>query len=154
MGKYARDLDEGLEQKVKDIAASLGIKDWGISVEAIRLKKSRNSIGEIVKANDLVKLFLADDYLVVVALYEDAFDLVDDATQNMWIESLLTQVSYDSEKDKVIITKPEIQIPLPLLHKYKDIAAQKMELAYHTIQQIEEKKREEKENKKKKKNQD
>lgn len=148
MGKYARDLDEALEQKVKAIANSLGFKEMGLTVEAVRLKKSKTCVGEIVKPNDLVKLLLADDYIVVVALYEDAFELVDDATQNLWIESLLTQVSYDSEKDKINITKPELQIALPLYHKYKEVAVQKTELAYYTLQQIEEKKREEKERKK------
>ena len=148
MGKYSRDLDESLAQKVKEIASSLGLKEMGINVEAVRMKKSKTSIGEIVKAPDLVKLFLDDDSIVVIALYEDAFDLVDDATKNIWIESLLTQVFADSETGKITVTKPEIQIPLPLLHKYKDVAAQKMELAYYTIKQIEDKKREEKEAKK------
>lgn len=151
MGKYARDLDERLEEKVKQIASSLGFRENGITVEAIRLVKSKTSVGEIVKANDLVKLFLADDHLVVVALYEEAFDLVDDETQSFWIENLLQQVFYDSEKDTITLIKPEISIPLPIYHKYKEVAPQKMELAYYTMKQIEDKKREEKEAKKKQK---
>ena len=151
MAKYARDLDEALEQRVKNIASTMGFKANGITIEAVRLKKSKNSIGEIVKANDLVKLFLADDYLVVIALYEDAFNLVDDETKDFWIESLLQQVVWDNEKEQISIVKPELQISLPLYHKYKDIAVQKTELAYYTLRQIEDKKREEKENKKSKK---
>ena len=57
MGKYARDLHDGLERKVKSMAQSVGLTDMGISIEAIRLKKSKNSIGEVVQGNDLVKLF-------------------------------------------------------------------------------------------------
>ena len=73
MGKYARDLHDGLERKVKSMAQSVGLTDMGISIEAIRLKKSKNSIGEVVQGNDLVKLFTGEENLVAVALYEDAF---------------------------------------------------------------------------------
>ena len=51
MGKYARDLHDGLERKVKSMAQSVGLTDMGISIEAIRLKKSKNSIGEVVQGN-------------------------------------------------------------------------------------------------------
>lgn len=148
MGKYARDLDEKLEEKVKQLASEAGLRAAGVTVEAIRLKKSKTSVGEVVKGNDLVKLFSGVDNLIAIALYEEAFDLVDEPTQNFWIESLLAQVSFDYEKEKVVITKPEINIPLGIYYKYKDIAAQKAELAIHTIEQIQDKEKEEKERKK------
>ena len=54
MGKFSRDLDEDLEKKVKTFAREMHITDWGINVEAIRLKKSKKEIGCVLKANDLV----------------------------------------------------------------------------------------------------
>lgn len=151
MGKYARDLHDGLEKKVKSMAQSVGLTDMGINIEAIRLKKSKNSIGEVVQGNDLVKLFTGEENLVAVALYEDAFLCVDDQTQNLWIEGLLSQISYDDEKEKVVITKPEIQVGLGMYRKYGNVAVQKYELALMTIQQLAEKSKIEKESKKSKK---
>lgn len=148
MSKYARDLDEKLEEKVKQLSSEVGLRAAGVTVEAIRLKRSKNTIGEVVKGNDLVKLFSGVDNLIAIALYEDAFDLVDDATQNLWIETLLAQVAVDFEKGNVVITKPELNIPLGIYHKYKEVAVQKAELAILTIQQIHEKEKEEKERKK------
>ena len=51
---------------------------------------------------------------------------------------------YDSEKEKIIINKPELSLSLGMYHKYKEVAPQKLELAYYTLQQIEERKKEEK----------
>jgi len=137
MGKYARDLDENLEKKVKQIAKEVGLIDCGISIEAIRLRKSKKNVGEIVQGNDLVKLFTGEENLVAIALYEEAFLLVDDQTQNIWIENLISQISYNEEKEKVVITKPELQVGIGMYHKYGNIAVQKAELALMTIQQIE-----------------
>ena len=147
MSKYSKDLDETLVQKVRSIAKSAGLDAFGINVEAIRLKKSKNSIGEVLVGNDLVKLFTGDDLLVAVALYEDLLLQFDDATQNMLIEGLISQIGYDDEKDKVVIAKPELSISVAMYHKYGNIAVQKAELVYLTCQQMKEK---EKETKKKK----
>ena len=147
MAKYSRDLDESLEKKVKDLAAAAGFREMGITVEPIRLN-SKKAYGEVVKSNELVQLFTGDKDLLCVAVNEELFDNLDEQTQDVLIESLLSQVSYDSEKEKIIITKPELQVSLGMHHKYKDVIAQKLEAAYYTLQQIEERKKEEKAQKK------
>ena len=48
----------------------------------------------------------------------------------------LAQISYDYDKDKIVINKPDINIPLCVYRKYGNIAAQKVELALMTIDQI------------------
>lgn len=151
MGKFSRDLDEDLEKKVKTFAREMHITDWGINVEAIRLKKSKKEIGCVLKANDLVSLFTGDESLVAVALYEEAFMRVDEQTQDMWIRSLLNQISYDGEKDKIIITKPELQVSLGMYREYGKVAVDKAELQLITLAQIEEEEKERKANSKKKK---
>ena len=95
--------------------------------------------------------FLVVPSIVVVALYEDAFDRVDEQTQEIWIRSLLVQISYDLDKDKIVITKPELNVPLGLYHKFGNIALEKAELALLTLQQIADEEKERKEAKKKSK---
>lgn len=154
MGKFERDLDERLEKKVKSMANAAGLNALGITVEAVRVKKCK-TYGEVVKGNDLVTLFTGDPDIVCVALYEDLFidqkrgtNRVDEETENYWIESLLSQISYDSEKEKVVITKPELNIGRGMYAKYKNIAVQKEELAFLTLQQMADEKKKEKEEKK------
>lgn len=152
MAKYSRELDEALEKKVKDLAAAAGLREQGITIEPIALN-SKKSYGEVIKANELVTLFTGDSDMVCVAINERLFLELDDQSQNVLIESLLSQVWYDSEKEKIMINKPELQVGLGMYHKYKEIAVQKLELAYYTLQQLEERKKAEKEAKKAQKKQ-
>lgn len=151
MGKFSRDLDPELESKVKSLAVEMGLKATGINVEAVRLKKSKKDIGLVLKSNDLVELFTGDNSTVCVALYEDAFRRVDAQTQEIWIRFLLNQISYDMDKDKIVITKPELCVPLGMYRKFGNVVTQKMELALMAIAQIQEEEREAKELKKSKK---
>ncbi|MBP5722798.1 MAG: hypothetical protein J6X18_04400 [Bacteroidales bacterium] len=152
MAKYSRELDEALEKKVKDLAAAAGLREQGITIEPIALN-SKKSYGEVIKANELVTLFTGDSDMVCVAINERLFLELDDQSQNVLIESLLSQVWYDSEKEKIMINKPELQVGLGMYHKYKEVAVQKLELAYYTLQQLEDKRKAEKEAKKAQKKQ-
>lgn len=143
MAKYSRELPEDLEKKVKDLANAAGLREQGITIEPISLR-SKKSYGEVIKSNELVTLFTGDADMVCVAINEELFKLLDDQSQTVLIESLLSQIWYDSEKEKVTIVKPELSLGLGMYHKYKEVAVQKLELAYYTLQQIDEKKKEEK----------
>lgn len=147
MSKYSRDLDEKYEKKIREMAAQTDLRENGVTIEPIRLN-SKKSYGEVIKSNELVQLFTGDDSMVCIAVNEELFDTLDDQTTTILIEALLSQVSYDTEKEKVLITKPEISVGLGMLHKYKEVAVQKIEAAYYGLQQIEQKKKEEKEAKK------
>jgi hypothetical protein len=151
MGKFSRDLDESLEKKVKTLAREMHITDWGINVEAIRLKKSKKEVGTVLKANDLVTLFTGDESLVAVALYEEALNRMDSQNQDLVIRSLLSQISYDADKDKIVITKPELQISLGMYRQFGDIAVKSAELQLLTLAQIADEEKEKKANAKKKK---
>lgn len=151
MGKFSRDLDESLEKKVKTLAREMHITDWGINVEAIRLKKSKKEVGTVLKANDLVTLFTGDESLVAVALYEEALNRMDGQNQDLVIRSLLSQISYDADKDKIVITKPELQISLGMYRQFGDIAVKSAELQLLTLAQIADEEKEKKANAKKKK---
>ena len=151
MGKFSRDLDESLEKKVKTLAREMHITDWGINVEAIRLKKSKKEVGTVLKANDLVTLFTGDESLVAVALYEEALNRMDSQNQDLVIRSLLSQISYDADKDKIVITKPELQISLGMYRQFGDIAVKSAELQLLTLAQIADEEKEKKANAKQKK---
>lgn len=140
MAKYARDLDETLEKKVQKIAKEAGLLEC-IDIEVFRLKKAKNNVGEVLVGNDVAKVLKGEENLIVIALYEEAFLAVDEETQNFWIENLLSQIAFDYEKEKVTLTKPELQVSLGMYHKYKEKVLEKAELALYTIKSIEEQKK-------------
>ena len=147
MAKYTKDLDENLVNKVKTMAVTYGLADSDVEVWALRLNKIGKDVGEIVKGNDLVKI-KAGKNVVAIALLEEAFLQVDDTTQNIWIESLLSQVYYDAEKEKIKIEKPEITITAGMYNKYQSIAVDKAILAQLTLEQLREEEKERKEQEK------
>lgn len=151
MGKFTDIVNENLEKKIKNLSIEMGIKSQGINVEVCGLKKSKKDIGLVLKGNDMVERFTNDPSLVLVAIYEKAFERVDEQTQDMWIMSLLNQISYDMEKDKIIITKPELNISLGMYRKFGENAVKKCELALITMQQIADEEKELKQAKKIKK---
>ena len=144
MGKYSKDLDSSLVDLVEQEVAKTNLQQIGVRVEPIKLNKSNGSVGEILKGNELVKLFINGDDLVAIALYEDAFFMVDEETRRIWVESLVSQISYDIDKDKLVITKPELMVPLGMYRKYGSKVVDKMEIALMTVTDLEEKRKEEK----------
>ena len=54
----------------------------------------------------------------------------------MWTRSLLYQISYDADKDKINIVKPEMNISYDLYKYFRDQAIKATELAILTMQQI------------------
>ena len=140
--KYSRDLDEDLKSKVRTLAAEK-IQN-GITIEPIKLNKKK-SYGEVVKSNEITSIFTGNPDMVCVAINEDLFALFDEETQDMLIKNLLSTIRYDEEKEKIMIIKPEIAYTIEMFHDYKGVIAQKIEAAYHGLQQLEEMRREQKE---------
>ena len=114
------------------------------------MKKAKNCVGEVLKPNDYVKLYTGED-TVGVALYEEAFDSVDAQTQQVWIEMIMSQISYEYDKEgntKIKIIKPELNVSMSMFHRYGNEIFEKAELAVLTMEQLVEKEKEEKELKK------
>lgn len=129
---------------VNKVAKERGISNF-IDFQVYNLKKSKKEVIKVQKANEIVELALEKEDVVVVSIYEVAFDMVDEQTREFWVINALNSVRYDMEKDKVMIGgEPNITVDLGIYHKYKDVAIQKLELAALTLQQIEDAEKERK----------
>lgn len=129
---------------VKEVVATKSNLNY-IEFQVYNIKKSKKDIIKVQKANELVELALDKEDLVVVSLYERAFDMVDDQTKRLWIENAINAVRYDMEKEKVVIDAgPTINVGLGMYHAYGDVIIQKLELAALTLQQIEDQDKEKK----------
>lgn len=149
MAKTLSTASEEYVKLVKEAVAETGLDKMGVDFQVFNLVKSNNCVTKIMKANEITELMTNRDDLVIVGIYERAYDLVDDRTKRLWIEAALTQVAYDSEKDKILIGKePTITVTLGFYHKYDNVAVQMAELEQLTLQQIKDEDEEEKERKK------
>jgi hypothetical protein len=146
MAKYSQASDS-IENLVIEISNELGLINYGVDFQPLCVNKAKE-VCKIVKANELAEYASNREDLVFVVCYEDAFDLVDEKTQYMWLRMEMEKVAYDTEKDKMIIGCPQITVPVGFYEKYKGAAVESALLGQYTIAQIEEKKKEEAEQRK------
>ena len=151
----AKTLSEASEEYVKlveDAVAETGLDRMGVDFQVYDLLKTKNEVVRVSRANEIAEILSNREDLVIVAICENAFSRVDERTQRLWIESALTKVSYDSEKEKLVIGgEPTIVVPLGMYHKYGNVAVDMAELEQLTLQQIRDEEAEEKERRKKRK---
>ena len=122
----------------------MGLHHYGLEFQTLNTTKGKEVI-KVSKASDVTEVVSNKESLIIVIVYEEAFDRVDEKTRWMWVRMALDCVSYDDEKDKVILSTPMISVPLGFYHTYGDVAVQNAELALHTIQQIKQEEKEKKE---------
>lgn len=149
MAKTLSSASEEYVKLLKEAVAETGLDRMGVDFQAFNLIRTKNQVVKVMKANEIAELLTNREDLVIVGIYEKAFDLVDEATKRLWLESALSQVSYDSEKDKIVIGgEPTITVTLGFYHKYNEKAVELAELEQLTLQQIRDQEKEEKERKK------
>lgn len=132
-----------IENLVQEVAKEMGLTQNGIKFITFNTRKAKEPI-KVFDAKEVVKTILEKENVVVVIVYENAFDRVDDKTKWMWVRMALDCVSYDFEKDKISLSTPTINVPLGFYQQYGNVAVQNAELALLTIQQLQDEERQRK----------
>jgi hypothetical protein len=135
MGKLSIASPE-IEKLVQDVAKEMGLTLSGLEFQALCTNKAKEVV-KVSKAGEVAEIMSDKENLIIVIVYENAFDLVDEKTRYMWIRMALDCVSYDLEKDKVSLNAPTLTMTLSCYQKFGNVATQHAELALHTIQQLE-----------------
>ena len=145
MAKYV-EVSEETTKLVNTIANQTGL-DKVLKIRVAGVPSSKKLI-EIKMCPSLGE-FVADvtDVLCVI-VYEQAFERLTTAQQEMLMRDAFNTVYYDSEKDKVVIGCPQIVVSLDGRAKWGDELINAAETSLHVMQEIIEEKAEEKERQK------
>lgn len=135
--------DENAEL-IKKVATELSLSRYVDIQPRYLAKPLKNNVGGVWKWNDVSATLTDKDNTIVVGIYGEAFDRVDEETREFWVRSLLNQIEYDFDKDKICINKDLITMPLSIYQQYGNIAMQKKELEIHTINMLIEEEKERK----------
>jgi len=73
-------------------------------------------IFKVVKSNELLKYRTSDDVTIIVN--EKIFEQLPDDQKLIVVEEAIAYISYDSENDKVVITKPDFLAHSGVLRKH------------------------------------
>ena len=141
MAKFSK-ASEHIVKIVDEVVSELGYDSF-LDFETLAVAKAKDVVS-VSKASSVVEYLSKRDDLILVFVYEKAFDLVEEKDKYMWVRLALEQVVYDNEKDKVSIGCPSITIPVGCYEKYKNVAVDSALLAQYTMAQIRDKEAEEK----------
>ena len=144
MGKLTK-ASPDIEKLVQDISEEIVSSHLGAVEFKVFCTKKAKEIVKISKASAIHEADVERENIINVVIYEEAFDRADTQTQRMWIRMVLDPIYYDSEKDKIDIKCPMLNIPLGFYQKHGDEACKSAEFAIHTIQQIEDEEKQRKE---------
>ena len=118
-----------------------GMMHIGINLKVLSCSRAK-TILKVQRANGITHALTKKD--IIITVFEEAFDRLSDEHKEILMEGCISNVSYDSEKDKIMVDSDFANEIFRMRKKYTnyvDIA----EESYLVIQQIEDEERERKE---------
>ena len=118
-----------------------GLAQMGIELKLISVTKAKNVL-KASKAGATINYLTKKDAFLII--YEEAFDRLSDEYKERIIEGALSNISYDTEKDKLNVETDIAKELFRMRRKYENYI-DIMEASYLVINQIEEEEKERKE---------
>ena len=142
MAKFFELTDEN-QTLVNDVFQDTGMHNY-MNLKMVGVSKAKELI-KVSKANPLAEYVGKCPDTIVCAIYEDAFDRLDEKTKRLLLIDAFGVVFYDDEKDKISIGAPQIVVTVAGRMKYGEELINAAEIAVTMIQEIEEEKKAQKE---------
>jgi len=117
------------------------LSELGINLKVLSTSKAKNVL-KVSRANAILNNLTNNDIILVI--YEEAFDRLNDEHKEKLLEGCLSNVSYDSEKDKLNVDGDIAREIFRMRRKYPEYV-DILEASYIAIEQIEEEEKERKE---------
>lgn len=136
----SRDIAELAQAKFEDT----GLAQMGIDLKVISVTKAKNVL-KATKAGATVHYLTNKDAILVI--YEEAFDRLSDEYKDRLMEGALSNISYDTEKDKLNVDGDIAKEMFRMRRKYENYIDM-METSYLTIAQIDDEEKQKKEEEK------
>lgn len=118
------------------------IQEWNengmynyIDLKLLGVSKSKDVI-KVQKTNPQAEYLGKCPDSVTCTVYEAAFDRLDDKTKKLIVNDALAMVSYDDEKDKIIVGCPQITVTIGGRTKHGEELLNAIESGVLAIQQI------------------
>lgn len=118
-----------------------GLAQMGIELKLISVTKAKNVL-KASKAGATINYLTKKDAFLII--YEEAFDRLSDEYKERILEGALSNISYDTDKDKLNVETDIAKEIFRMRRKYENYV-DIMEASYLVINQIEEEEKERKE---------
>lgn len=113
MAKY-EEVSEQNEDIFKALISEADLERY-INVKILADNRQK-TVYNVVKANALLKHMTAED--VIIIINETIFDKLEDNQKSIVADEAIAYIGFDFEKDRLIISKPDIMVHSGILRKY------------------------------------
>lgn len=128
------EISEENQEIFDDIWQESGMFNY-IDLKLLGVPKAKEVI-KVQKTNPQAEYLGKCPDSVIVTVFEQAFDRLDDRGKKLLAEDALSLVSFDDEKEKIIVGAPQIVVTVGGREKYGDELINVAESAVLAIQQI------------------
>jgi hypothetical protein len=136
----SQDIAELAQDKFEDT----GLAQMGINLKVLSITKAKNVL-KVSRASATTHFLTNKD--VILLIYEEAFDRLSDEFKSKLMEGAISNITYDSEKDKINV-EGDIAKEIFRLRKKYDNYVDAVETSYIVMQQIEDEEKQRKEEEK------
>lgn len=113
MAKYEEPFEDTTEL-FNQVISDAGLERY-LTITVLVNNKAKE-IFKVNKANELLKFRTGDDIIIVIN--EKIFEGLTDDQKRIVVEEAIAYISYDTENDKVVITKPDFMAHSGILRKH------------------------------------
>lgn len=129
-------------EMAEQLFSDAGLENF-ITLNVISTTKGKEII-KVIKASPETEFLTKKDDMITLVIYEEAFEQFEEEQQRKIMESYISCISYDSEKEKILIDKSELNMINRMRHKYDNSILDILESASEAIKQLDEKVKEKK----------
>ena len=138
---------QDIAELAQDKFEETGLPQMGINLKVLSITKSKNVL-KVSRANATTHFLTDKD--VILLVYEEAFDRLSDEFKNKLMEGAISNISYDTEKDKLNVEN-DIAKEMFRMRRQHENYVDVVETSYLVVEQIEDEEKRRKEEEKQKK---
>lgn len=144
-------VSEETQELVDKIVEEVGLVHF-LNVKCLSISKQKQVV-KVSRANPTTEYFGNCPDTVILYIFEAVLDRLDDEQKEIVLRDAVNQIYYDNDKDKIIVTPPQICATVGGRQKWGNKLIDTLETCVLVMEQIEEEEKERKaEEKKVKKN--
>jgi hypothetical protein len=132
MAKYEEPFEDTLEL-FNEVIEGADLARY-MTITVLANNKSKDLV-KVNKANELLKFRTNDD--VIIVLNEKIFEQLPQELRRIVVEEAIAYISYDSEKDKVLISQPDFMAHSGILRKHTFATIEVVRESVKTLYQAE-----------------
>jgi hypothetical protein len=138
MAKYEEPFED-TQSLFNEVIETTGLNNY-MNINVLADNKAKD-IFKVNKSNELLKYRTGDD--VNIILNESIFDKLTNEQKRIVVEEAIAYISFDTEKDKVVITKPDFIAHSGILRKHTFNTVEVVRESVKTLYQAQEQEEEE-----------